>query len=61
MGKKAKPKNKRPSKRYAKYKIIGDKIERGKTCPKCGPAIFLADHKDRMYCGRCHYCEIKSK
>jgi small subunit ribosomal protein S27Ae len=60
MAKKQK-KNKRPSKKYEKYKITDNKIERAPQCPKCGPAYFLADHKDRLYCGKCHYVEIKAK
>lgn len=29
------------------------------TCPKCGPGIFLAAHKDRASCGKCGYMEKK--
>ena len=54
-------KNKVPSKRYEKYTIEGDKVTSKKTCPKCGPGIFLGDHKNRLYCGKCHYNEFKSK
>lgn len=25
-----------------------------KTCPTCGPGIFMAKHWDRYYCGFCH-------
>lgn len=25
-----------------------------KSCPKCGPGIFMAKHYDRHYCGKCH-------
>lgn len=25
-----------------------------KTCPNCGPGIFMAQHWDRYYCGFCH-------
>ncbi len=56
---KDKPKNKVPSKRWLKYKISGNKIERKPSCPKCGPGMFMADHKDRLYCGSCHYMETK--
>ena len=31
-----------------------------KTCPKCGNGVFMAAHKDRDYCGKCHYMEKKS-
>lgn len=58
MAKKKKPKNKVPSKRYKKYLVNGDKIEKERHCPKCGEGIFLAKHKDRLYCGKCHYVEI---
>lgn len=61
MGKKAKPKNKVPSKKYSKYKIEGNKLTRSKTCPKCGPSYFLAEHKDRLTCGFCGYCEFNKK
>ena len=49
-------KNKRPSKRWELY----NKGVR-KFCPKCGPGIFLGEHKDRWYCGKCHYVEYKGK
>lgn len=25
-----------------------------KTCPTCGPGLFMAKHWDRYYCGFCH-------
>ena len=59
MAKKKKPKNKRPSKKYSKYKIEGSNIIRAKSCPTCGEGVFLAQHKDRYFCGTCHYVEIK--
>ncbi|MAG11074.1 30S ribosomal protein S27ae [Candidatus Pacearchaeota archaeon] len=65
--KKSKKKGKRPhknkptSKRYTKYKIEGDKATRTKTCPRCGPGIFLMTAKDRIYCGKCHYSEFEGK
>ncbi len=52
---KKKHKNKPTSRKYAKYKIEGDKIIRQKSCPRCGPGIFLMTAKDRVYCGKCHY------
>jgi small subunit ribosomal protein S27Ae len=56
-----KVKNKNPSKKYLKYKVQGGKLERAKICMKCGPGSFLAEHKDRFYCGKCHYTEFKTK
>jgi len=48
---KKKIKNKVPSKKYARYKNgSGEGF-----CPKCGPGIFLAMHKDRQTCGHCGY------
>lgn len=54
-------KNKPTSKKYTKYKIEGDKIIREKTCPRCGPGIFLMNSNNRLYCGKCHYSEFTSK
>lgn len=54
-------KNKRPSKLWEKYKVEGNNLARAKTCPKCGAGYFLAEHKDRLYCGKCHYAEFKGK
>lgn len=54
-GKKAKPLS-------SLYTIAGDKITRNnRTCPKCGPGMFLGKHKDRLVCGKCRYVEyVKS-
>ncbi|MEK6940349.1 MAG: 30S ribosomal protein S27ae [Nanoarchaeota archaeon] len=60
MGNKKKRKNKEPSQRWKKYKV-GEKLTRGRTCPRCGDGIFMALHKDRNYCGTCHYTEFFSK
>jgi ubiquitin-small subunit ribosomal protein S27Ae len=38
------------------------KLERKKKyCPKCGPGVFLANHEDRVSCGRCGYTEFSKK
>ena len=58
---KKKPTNKVPSKVWTKYKIEGGKLNRAKACPKCGAGYFLANHKDRLFCGKCHYLEVKQK
>jgi len=44
--------------KYKKYKIEGEKLARlGRLCPKCGPAVFMGEHKDRFTCGKCGYME----
>ncbi len=58
---KRKIKNKTPSKKSSKYKLAGDKLTKGKSCPKCGPGVFLGEHKDRSTCGSCGYTEFKRK
>lgn len=54
-------KNKPTSAKYKHYKVDGDKITRGKHCPRCGPGIFLMQAKDRAYCGKCKYTEFFKK
>ncbi len=57
-GKKEKVK-KEGKKLSALYNISGDKVERkNKFCPKCGPGMFMAVHKDRVVCGNCKYVEF---
>ncbi|MBS3151059.1 30S ribosomal protein S27ae [Candidatus Woesearchaeota archaeon] len=56
---KKKKKNKVPSKVWAKYKIEGSSLKRERCCPKCGQGYFLANMKDRYYCGKCRYLEMK--
>jgi small subunit ribosomal protein S27Ae len=42
------------------YGVSDNKIERKhKNCPKCGDGVFLAEHKNRVSCGRCGYTEFK--
>jgi len=54
------PKKKKPFNRYKMYKVSGDKLEKNnKSCPKCGKDSYLANHKDRMTCGKCGYVEKK--
>lgn len=44
------------------YKVSGNKLERNnKSCPKCGPGIFMAKHSNRMTCGLCHMTEFSGK
>ena len=44
------------------YEIKDQKIIRKrKNCPKCGDGFFLAEHNDRLTCGKCGYTEFKIK
>jgi ubiquitin-small subunit ribosomal protein S27Ae len=54
-------KNKPTSKKWEHYKIEGSNVKREKYCPRCGPGIFLANHKDRYSCGKCKYTEFVGK
>lgn len=59
MAKKEK-KKKVKVKKGTRYNIEGEKTKRkNKFCPKCGAGVFLAEHKDRLSCGRCSYTEMK--
>ncbi|MCI0497456.1 MAG: 30S ribosomal protein S27ae [Thermoplasmata archaeon] len=41
---------------------VGDGLKRTRrVCPKCGPGVFLAEHKDRRSCGACGYTEFTTK
>jgi len=44
------------------YQASGGKLERKRRhCPKCGQGVFLAEHGDRISCGKCGYTEFKKK
>jgi len=44
------------------YKADGEAVSRkSHSCPKCGPGIFMAAHKDRDSCGKCGYTEWRRK
>ena len=58
---KKKHKNKPTSKKYTKYKIQDGKLIREKSCPRCGPGIFLSQGQGRLYCGKCHLTEFIKK
>jgi len=56
-------KKKKPGKstrKHAKYEVKGNALEKkGRVCPKCGPGVFMGEHKDRFTCGKCGYMEKK--
>lgn len=57
---KKKHKNNATSQKWKMYKVEGDKLTRGRICPRCGPGIFLSKAKNRLYCGKCQYTEFVS-
>ncbi len=69
-GKKKKQTNKKAKKKHVHkkiklrilqcYKVDGEKVVRvKKMCDVCPPGTFLADHEDRLYCGRCRTAYTK--
>lgn len=41
------------------YKVEDGKLVRThKSCPKCGPGVFMAKHEGRNACGKCGYTEF---
>ena len=47
--------------RVGLYDVKGETLTRThRSCPKCGPGTYLAEHKDRRSCGRCGYSESKA-
>ncbi|MEM4663205.1 MAG: 30S ribosomal protein S27ae [Candidatus Diapherotrites archaeon] len=42
------------------YDYSGSEVGRKRSfCPKCGPGVFMAEHKDRYTCGSCGYTRWK--
>jgi small subunit ribosomal protein S27Ae len=42
------------------YKVEDGKIVRlRQLCKYCPPGTFIAEHPDRLYCGRCHTAYMK--
>jgi small subunit ribosomal protein S27Ae len=47
-------------KRGTFYKIEGEKaVLQRRHCPRCGPGVLLAEHQNRLACGKCGYTEFK--
>jgi small subunit ribosomal protein S27Ae len=73
MGKKTKeakkrPKKQRTGKKHSSVKVSAlydskgsELVRKRKNCPRCGPGTWLADHKGRLYCGKCGYTETMRK
>jgi small subunit ribosomal protein S27Ae len=69
MGKKKKSKErkgKRPKSKNKHKNVPANKKYKtgkfeGKWCPRCGPGVALAQHKNRVMCGKCGYSEINTE
>ncbi|GAB7016921.1 30S ribosomal protein S27ae [Methanogenium cariaci] len=47
-------------KRSEYYTMEGNTaVPQRKVCPRCGKGVFMAEHKDRVSCGKCGYTEFK--
>ncbi len=57
MAKKAK-KQKKSKGRWELYITSGGLKRKIKYCPKCGAGTFMAQHSNRLTCGKCHYTEF---
>jgi len=55
-----KPHSKNKHKTVQIWKKYKDGKAQGKWCPRCGAGNFLAQHKDRITCGKCGYSETKT-
>lgn len=50
------------TKRYEFYESKDESINRlKKSCPRCGPGVFMANHNNRIACGSCGYTEFKQE
>jgi small subunit ribosomal protein S27Ae len=61
MEKKKQKKPKKQNKRYLLYDISAGLKRKNKFCPRCGSGIFMAQHKDRVTCGKCRYTDFITK
>ncbi len=49
-----------PVKRSSYFAVSGDAATlQRRYCPRCGTGVVMAEHKDRVACGRCGYTEFK--
>jgi len=51
---------KKPNQVWTLYEAKEPLGRKNSFCPKCGPGIFMAAHKNRVACGKCGYAEMKT-
>lgn len=55
-------KKKKPLQLFKLFEKKGESVSRkNKFCPKCGQGFIMAQHKDRVNCGKCGYTEWNRK
>jgi len=42
------------------YSVKDGKVTSKEYCPRCGPGTILAQYKNRKYCGKCGWSQIKT-
>jgi small subunit ribosomal protein S27Ae len=62
-GKKVRTGRKHSKVEVGKLYEVGEKevSRKKKFCPRCGPGVFLSEHKNRQYCGKCGYTVFEKK
>ena len=62
---KERPKSKKKHTKVQIWKLYevkdGKAVRKKEPCPRCGPGTFLASYKNRKYCGKCGFAEIKDE
>jgi len=48
-------------KQFNKYPLYENGKAKNKSCPRCGPGVFMAIHSNRVACGKCGYTETENK
>ena len=62
MSKEKKVRKKESPKLWKFYQLKGPSLVRSrKECPRCGKGVFLAEHTDRVTCGKCGYTLFKKR
>ncbi|MGQ9718272.1 MAG: 30S ribosomal protein S27ae [Nitrososphaerales archaeon] len=60
MSEEKKVRKKESPKVWKFYQLKGSSLVRSrKECPRCGKGVFLAEHTDRVTCGKCGYTLFK--
>jgi len=54
-----KPRSKSKHKNVQIWKKYKDGKIAGRFCPRCGDGTIMAEHHNRVTCGKCNYSEIK--